>query len=244
MRPKRMPDLPQTASLFARAKASWLDAGGPRLRVWQWGDESAPTTLLAHGWNGRGSQMAPFVEPLLARGRHVVTFDSTAHGESEGELSSVADLGRAVERVAKSLPRIDETIGHSLGSAGTLWAFGHGVSVRKSVHIAGPSSLDRMLGYLERAFELSADEAAAARAELEEVMKTSIMSLEPSALAHGFVHPALILHDRADREVPFAESEALAAIWPQPTFVEVKGLGHRRILESPVIIEQIMTFLG
>jgi len=43
-------------------------AGNHTLAVWQAGPAAAPAVLLAHGWGGRGVQMAPFVAPLLARG--------------------------------------------------------------------------------------------------------------------------------------------------------------------------------
>src|SRR3954471_12912224 len=48
--------------------------------AWKWGQ--GPTVLLVHGWEGRGSQLGSFVEPLVAAGLSVVAFDAPGHGDS------------------------------------------------------------------------------------------------------------------------------------------------------------------
>src|SRR5947208_2190272 len=54
-----------------------------RGHVWGPVDGSGPLVYLVHGWGGRGSQLASFVEPLRADGYRVVMFDGPAHGDSE-----------------------------------------------------------------------------------------------------------------------------------------------------------------
>src|SRR5205823_2922525 len=44
-----------------------------RVNAWRWG--AGPTVLLVHGWEGRGSQLGAFVEPLVRAGLSVVAFD-------------------------------------------------------------------------------------------------------------------------------------------------------------------------
>src|SRR5688572_16391660 len=58
------------------------------LPTWTWSPSGAsartedpPTILLVHGWEGRGAQLAAFIEPLVAKGFRVVTFDAPGHGE-------------------------------------------------------------------------------------------------------------------------------------------------------------------
>jgi pimeloyl-ACP methyl ester carboxylesterase len=55
--------------------------------------------------------------------------------------------------------------------------------------------------------------------------------------------PALIIHDRDDRDVPWQEGEAVAGAWPRARFVRTEGLGHRRILRDPEVIGRVVDFL-
>ena len=48
---------------------------------YRWGT-SGPTVLMMHGWQGRPTQFACFVEPLLASGRQVIALEAPAHGRS------------------------------------------------------------------------------------------------------------------------------------------------------------------
>src|SRR5687767_6768036 len=74
--PPRMPatELPPGGEPFD------VDVRGVTVRGHVWG--SGPVVYLVHGWGGRGSQLAPYVEPLTATGHRVVLFDAPAHGDS------------------------------------------------------------------------------------------------------------------------------------------------------------------
>jgi pimeloyl-ACP methyl ester carboxylesterase len=45
----------------------------------------------------------------------------------------------------------------------------------------------------------------------------------------------LVVHDRHDRETPFANAEAMAAAGPHVRLLATEGLGHRRVLQSAVV---------
>ncbi len=55
--------------------------------------------------------------------------------------------------------------------------------------------------------------------------------------------PALIIHDRDDRDVPWREGEAVARAWPHARFLRTEGLGHSRILRDPQVIDRVVGFL-
>ena len=55
--------------------------------------------------------------------------------------------------------------------------------------------------------------------------------------------PAMIVHDRGDREVAYSEGECLAATWQGVTFITTEGLGHRRILRDPEVVGQAVAFI-
>lgn len=55
--------------------------------------------------------------------------------------------------------------------------------------------------------------------------------------------PALLFHDRGDREVSVAESNTIVQAWPSAHLIETSGLGHRRILRNEAVIQQTVDFL-
>ena len=79
-----------------------VESLGAAVRGHVWG--AGPVVYLVHGWGGRGSQLASFVEPLLAGGFRVVMFDAPAHGDSDpgpagpGRTHGV-EFGKALDAV-------------------------------------------------------------------------------------------------------------------------------------------------
>lgn len=53
----------------------------------------------------------------------------------------------------------------------------------------------------------------------------------------------LVLHDRADLEVPFHHGAGIAGAWPGARLDELRGLGHRRVLKDPDVIYRATTFV-
>ena len=233
--PLRVPATAQEQALLDSGARSHVVYSGNRLAVWHWGGKG-PRVLLVHGWNSRASHLGGFVQALVAAGYQVVAFDAPGHGESEGGRSNVVDLGRAVLKVAEAVGPVDAAIGHSMGSPALLYAFAHGLSVSASVHIAGPSSLQGALLRAAATVGLSDEQADRLLALMEEETGDPMVAMELFRLAEGFRHPALIVHDRDDREVPFEESRLLQAAWPDSTFHEMSGLGHRRILNDATVV--------
>ena len=59
---------------------------------------------------------------------------------------------------------------------------------------------------------------------------------------HASTIPALVIHDRDDREVPYASADRIVRAWPDATLVTTEGLGHRRILRDASVIERVVAF--
>jgi pimeloyl-ACP methyl ester carboxylesterase len=56
--------------------------------------------------------------------------------------------------------------------------------------------------------------------------------------------PVLVLHDRDDVETSWKEGVAIAQAWPRAQLHTTSGLGHRRILRDPAVIETVVEFLS
>ena len=85
--PRRHPVPARERDWLAGARWGELRLDGRRLPTWSWGE--GPPVVLAHGWEGRGSQLGAFVAPLVAAGRRVVAFDAPAHGGSPGRTTNL-----------------------------------------------------------------------------------------------------------------------------------------------------------
>lgn len=240
---------PERIAASAAEKAVLAAAAEPPLRheglkLARWTLGAGPRVVLVHGWNSRGSHLLAFAQPLVAAGFSVTLFDLPGHGDSGGHACSVVHAGRALRSLMTALGDVHAVVGHSMGSAAALLAFAQGLTVARSVHLAGPSSLTPMVKGLAHAQGLGPADAAAFAGWVERFIGTCIANVDLERLQHGLRHPGLIVHDREDRTVPFAASEALHAAWAGSRLEPVTGLGHRRLLADADVIARSVAFIA
>ena len=248
--PPRPKDAVLTSLDLIDAKSGLLEHKGRAIATWTWGARSreAPAVLLAHGWGGSAAQMRGFVFPLLTAGYRVVAFDQPAHGVSEGRLSGLPDFAEVLAEVAwqagEGQGGIEGVVAHSLGGAATALAIARGLKARRVVLIG--TSLDvgaharrfaRWHGMPERVRE-------AMQAAIEERFGVRWSQLDVAKLAPRLAAPALVIHDREDRAVPWTEAARFAGLWPQARLLLTRGLGHRRILEDESVTRAATDFIA
>lgn len=219
-------------------------AGGEvELAAWSWGD--GPPVLLVHGWEGRGSQMGAFAMPLVAAGLRAVTFDAPGHGASPGNRSSIVEMAHAVEGMVRWLDGVAGVVAHSAGAAATTVALAGGdLPVRRLVYVAPPAEPGRFLHAAGDLIGLPPQIAERTQRRIEARFGIAFTALAGTRLAPSMEVPLLAFHDRGDREVPFGEAEQLVAGWPAARLVATEGLGHRRILRTPQVVDGAVAFLG
>lgn len=218
-----------------------LRAAGTLVRGERAGE--GPLVLLVHGWGGRGSQLAPLARPLLDAGLAVAIFDGPAHGASGGSTTNLLRMAEAIGAVARHLGA-RAAVGHSFGGAalGIALSRGH-LALDAAVTVGSPSSPFGFFGTFARAFGLPDGAGDRIRRGLEARVGVPMAALEAEALLPGVAVPALVVHDTGDREVPFAEAEAIAGAWPGARLHRTEGLGHRRILRDPGVAAEVAAFV-
>lgn len=240
-RPRRMPD--RERSWMAGAIGSRLQMeDGRALQVWHWG-EGGPSVLLVHGWGGAASQLAVFAEPLVALGCRVVAFDQPAHGASDGKRTAVPDFARAIGTIARAMGPFDGTVAHSLGASSSLLALHQGAPLGRLAAIAPAENLP---GYLEQTAALLGFPESVlvpAKDQIERRWGARVDDVRPGRFAERLAGPGLIVHDVDDREVAVGEGRTIAEGWAGATLLETEGLGHRRILRDPDVIDAVVTFV-
>lgn len=217
-----------------------------RLAAWSWGAQNAPTVLLVHGWAGAGAQLLPFVEPLRAAGLRVVALDLPAHGASPGRRSSLPRWADALLDAASQLGGergLVAVVAHSFGATATSLALTRGLVASRVVLVAPaaePAAYFR--GWVGGVVGHGAVFAEIER-ETEAWLGLRFADVDGAKLAASQQLPALIVHDRGDRETPFAGAEAIARAWSGAELVATTGLGHLRLLADAEVVSRAVTFV-
>jgi pimeloyl-ACP methyl ester carboxylesterase len=243
MTPRRFNTPPREQTALADAVPFEVRLGtATRIQAWRWG--RGPLVLLVHGWEGRGSQLAPFARPLVEAGYSVVAFDGPGHGASSGKRSSLPHFAFAVRSIAESLGKPHAVLAHSLGCAAATLALRDGLTTQRVVFIAPPLNPSDYVSRFGEILGLDGVVLDRMKDRLEErfLRKWSDYSLE--ATAREMTAPLLVIHDREDNETRHSEGSALAAAWNGARMISTSGLGHRRILRDEKVIEAAVQFIA
>lgn len=210
--------------------------------VWSWGD-GPRTALLVHGWEGRGSQLGSFVQPLVDAGFRVVAFDAPGHGDAESDRASLFDHADAVARVARVVGPVSAFLAHSMGSMATALAFaGQPEKATRLVFVAPPIDPRRFAAHFASELAIGPAVSSRLRARVERRYGRSMDDLYGPRIASKLSAPLLIIHDEDDLEVPIESGEALRDAWQGSTLLRTRGLGHRRVLRDPQVISAAVSF--
>lgn len=240
------PAEPAGTDLVRADNAQRVPYGSRWLRVWSFGE--GPAILLAHGWSGHAAQFDAWIEPLVSAGYRVVLFDAPAHGRSGGTETNLMDMAGAVQHVAGLHGPVHAIVAHSFGAPATLFALQHGLRAERLVLISAPLSLTKHSVFVAQALGFT----MAVRGRLQRRMERELefrwdQAESDKALAELAADRALdvlLVHDRRDREVPFASSERLAAAMPAARLLATEGSGHNRILRNAHVIAEAIRFVG
>ncbi|MFF2276935.1 alpha/beta fold hydrolase [Agromyces sp. NPDC058126] len=211
---------------------------------WGTGDE---TVLLAHGWQSRASVFAPLIRELRSEGFRIVAFDGPANGDSPGRGTYLIDHLDAMEQLQRRHGRFHAVVGHSFGALAALMAAHDGLDAHRVVGIAGaadPRTFIEGFGEMLRLDRPTRD-ALAARFSAKLFPGGGDPFDRYSAARHPLRPETalLLVHDRGDRRVPYAESERLLAVNPGARLVPTEGLGHNRVLRADVTLDAVVDFL-
>ncbi|BAJ29899.1 MULTISPECIES: alpha/beta hydrolase [Kitasatospora] len=240
---------PAEQEAHGRAVTGELVVNGKRVRVYRWGDGRRPV-LLVHGWRSRASRFAPYVQGLLDLGMSPVAFDAPGHGDSGGRATTILEYRELIGRLAERHGPFEAAVAHSFGACCTLLAMAEGVPVGRFVSIAGLAEF----GYLVEGF--------AAIMGLNERLERDLARRIERVLLPGAGdvwrrfdatrHPELVdapilaVHDEDDDVVPYRQSRLLLAAYGEERLrlITTRGLGHRRVLSEPTVVDNVLAFLA
>jgi pimeloyl-ACP methyl ester carboxylesterase len=226
-----------------------ITVGRSTVRGRVWGE--GPAVYLMHGWGGIAEQLDAFVEPLVAAGHRVVSFDAPGHGTSTQSFagpgrSTLPEFIDSLKRVSERYGEAHAVIAHSFGAGAVVLAILDGLPVGRVAFIAPACDpigfsyvFAKMLGFGERiraGFLRVLEKRVGESMDVYDI-PTRLRATDPATLP-----PLYIAHDLGDREVPVQSGEQLKALWPGAQLDTWTSLGHFRILVDPDVVGRAAAF--
>lgn len=237
---------PEARVFLATGRRFTLEVEGRRVVGWRWGSAHRPLVYLVHGWGSRGTRLAAFIEPLIAAGYGVVTYDAVGQGESARGMTSMPEFARSLAAVVQREGTPHAIVAHSMGCAGTTLAMSWGLEVGRLVFLAPAADPPSWVAPFARQLGLTTKVLARVRARSERRLRVRWSDLNVCDLARTLPAPPelLIVHDEADETVRWQDGSAIAAAWPNARLVTTQGLGHRGVTSDRAVLRQALDFVA
>lgn len=178
-----------------------------------------------------------------------VRWDLPGHGD-RARATNLPEMAASLAAVADAVTATHGSIGgvaaHSFGAATTLAArTRHGLDVPRLAVFAQSALLGRML--CDFADMTGLDQSVVERMgdRLTALLGFRWADLEADTIAPGLTCLALVVHDRDDRRVPYADGVEFARLLPDSRLVTTKGLGHSGpLLRDEDVLDEIGRFMA
>lgn len=240
--PPRQPFSDAELETLEHASLLPVRSASGRLIAWRWGRAKDPVVVLVHGWGGRGAQLRGFIAPLVERGFAVISYDAPGHGMSGNGESSLPHMLHGLTTVLDQLGPVHALVGHSVGGALAAMVMAQRPALKRAVLIAPPASLSASTQRIAALLHWPEALRASTQKRIEQRFGWAWDEFEAERASGE--QPLLVIHDREDREVPFAEGLRHQLNWPHAELLETRRLGHRRLLEDPAVIRATAAFVA
>ncbi len=242
-RTRRFPESAAGKRAIRDAVRDILTVDNIPVAFYRWGGEG-PVVLFVHGWSGRGSQVAAFLQPLLAAGFQVLAVDAPGHGETPGDSTNLLECVAVLQALDREYGPLYGAITHSFGGMVLAYALNHGMQLERAVLIGAPSDVDFLVENFVQTLAMHPDVVDDLSRRLEQRFESdfwerisTVNNVEDLDVA------ALVIHDQEDTSVPWTQGQRIAATWPNARFMKTTGLGHGRILRDTEVVAATVAFM-
>ncbi|MFE6049708.1 alpha/beta hydrolase [Kitasatospora sp. NPDC056446] len=239
---------PSEQEVHRQAATERLAVNGKPVVGYRWGSGERPVLLL-HGWRSRASRYAPYVPRLRELGFSAISFDAPGHGDSGGRTTSVPEYRELALRLQERYGPFEAVVAHSLGVCAAFGALADGLRADRLAAVSGVSSV----GFFPAAFcaglGLDAGVERALRARIERELFDGDAGgwerYDAARRTEAVDLPILVVHDEDDDVVPLGQAHRLRKAYGERLdLVVTRGLGHRRIIAEPTVVDQVIGFLS
>ncbi|PHN75679.1 alpha/beta hydrolase [Pseudomonas syringae] len=221
-----------------------LELDGIRIATYVWGDPSSqPYVLLAHGWSSYAMRFIGWVPLLRSMGYAVVGFDQPAHGLCAGNISHMTQFVAVQQHVGRHFGKPAAVIAHSLGASSIVFAQEQSWCPGRFILIAPFLAPTDSVLQLFDSVGVAHTVFKPFEGVLHSLTGRRFADYDASSRLPLLDRPALIIHDRRDRETPWEKGARFAELWPGARLFTTEGLGHNRLIDHPSVIAEAMNFL-
>lgn len=210
------------------------------LNIWAGGPQRL---LLVHGWSGHWTQFEAMMKTLGREQFSFYALQMPGHGSEPDGPSHVGEFITTLRHALDVIGApVDVLIGHSMGASAAAFVLSERDDIGRTVLIAPPTDFHGVVSRMANNLKLSEP----ARQQLLDKMASRV-GIGYGALdivRRGFRITArvLLVHDRDDREVPFADSQRLYQSLPAASLHQTAGKGHRRVLVDRNVMDLVAGF--
>ena len=214
------------------------------------GRENAGTVLVLHGWRSRTEYMKALIEAYRDAGFRVISLDLPGHGGSAGRRLNLATAVRATHAAGEWFGPFVAIVGHSFGGSVAVNAVAGSIvgipplAASRLVLIAAPSSMPELFRDFGRYLNLGPRTQSALADEVHRIAGRPLAEFVGKSQLAEMPVPTLVVHAPDDREVPAGHAELFAQAGDHVRLRWAPGLGHRRILSDPAIVEDALGFVA
>lgn len=205
--------------------------------------DSGRNVIALHGWRGRPTQFRPLAAALLDLGYRTISIDAPGHGRSAGSHATPRRFGEMLMDVERITGPAHAVIGHSFGGASLGAALAAGFRPGRLVIVSAPTRVSRIPVRQAGLAGLPPRAMRHFMRMLDDYAGRPFAELDLVATAPRCGIPALLVHDRDDEVIPYADAEALIALWPELQVMTTRGLGHRDIVSYEIVVQRIAAFI-
>lgn len=212
-------------------------------------NSNQPVVWFVHGWESRSSRFQKSILKCVEAGYLVIAWDGPAHGDNEGKKTNIVEFARFLKKDAQALIQknnqfqIKALIGHSFGAGATAYSCLLGFPTEKLILISGPSSVLYVFERFWKTIRLSAKAQKAFVQQIQKSADVSVVDISLNKFLNQLSQKILVIHDKQDKEIPFAEALEVLQNCPTAKLVATENLGHRRILFSDELADLILEFV-
>ena len=210
--------------------------------LYQYG-KSSKKILLVHGWSGRGTQLFKIADELVKAGYSTISFDAPAHGKSPGRTTIMSEFVATILEIEKQFGSFDAAVGHSLGGMSLLNAVKKGFKINHLAVIGSGDIVQDILDDFVTKLELKPNISSKLREHFEKKYGQEMDSYSGYKSAMEIDIPVLVIHDKNDPEVAVTAGINIYNHLKNGTLYLTEGLGHRKILGDPVVIDKVVQFV-
>ena len=210
--------------------------------VYQYGS-SDKKVLLVHGWSGRGTQLVKIADALLEQGFMVYSFDAPAHGKSKGNFSIMPEFIASILEMEQKYGPFEFAIGHSLGGMSVLNAIKQNLAVKKAVTIGSGDVIQDIIDEFVKNLKLKPEYGLRLKDHFETKFGGKMDDYSAYKAAQMVQIPVLVIHDQNDGDVSVNSAFHIEKHLTHSELLITEGLGHRKIVGDPAVIEAILKFI-